>query len=103
MELIRTDEASKTQVKVEWSDLGEGICGDYNEDDPNDVSLLRFDISVKTCDTDDALLTKGLTMMMDEVFDAVVGEHSIKKCCERLSWISPDSITNDVWDRKYVL
>lgn len=32
--------------KVEFSDLGEGYNGDYNEDDPSDVSLLRLDILV---------------------------------------------------------
>ena len=31
--------------KVEWVALGEGIQGEYHEDDPNDVELLRFDVS----------------------------------------------------------
>jgi len=32
--------------KVEFSDIGEGFNGDYNPDDPDDVSLLRLDIQV---------------------------------------------------------
>ena len=39
-------------VKVEWTDLGEGVCGDYNSDDPEDVALLRFDAWVKVTGTD---------------------------------------------------
>ena len=30
---------------VEWVNIGEGICGDYNPDDPEDINLLRFDVS----------------------------------------------------------
>jgi len=28
--------------RVTWEDIGEGISGDYNEDDPGDTPLLRF-------------------------------------------------------------
>ena len=38
-------------VKVEWTDLGEGMCGDYNPDDPDDVALLRFDAWVRVTGT----------------------------------------------------
>lgn len=34
-------------VKVEWVDLGEGKCGDYDPTDPDDVALLRWDAYVK--------------------------------------------------------
>ena len=36
VELIRGD------YKVVWEWIGEGVSGDYNPDDPNDVPLLRF-------------------------------------------------------------
>lgn len=39
-------------VKVEWTNLGEGMCGEYNSDDPEDVALLRFDAWVKVTGTD---------------------------------------------------
>ena len=29
-------------VRVCWEDIGEGICGDYDPDDPDDIPLLRF-------------------------------------------------------------
>jgi len=34
------------EVLIEWSRLGEGLYGDYDPDDPEDVELLRFDVSV---------------------------------------------------------
>lgn len=38
-------------VKVEWTDLGEGLCGDYDPSDPTDEPLLRFDAWVKVTGT----------------------------------------------------
>lgn len=38
-------------VKVEWTDLGEGTCGDYNPDDPEDIALLRYDAWVRVTGT----------------------------------------------------
>jgi len=34
------------EVLIEWSRLGEGWNGDYDPYDPEDVELLRFDVSV---------------------------------------------------------
>lgn len=39
-------------VRVEWVDLGEGLCGEYNPDDPNDEPLLRYDAYVRLTGTD---------------------------------------------------
>ena len=36
---------SDDTLMVEWVNIGEGICGDYNPDDPEDINLLRFDVS----------------------------------------------------------
>ena len=33
-------------IRVEWEDIGEGICGDYNPEDPDDIPLLRFSVSI---------------------------------------------------------
>lgn len=38
---------TKGRVRVEWTELGEGIDGDYNPEDPDDIELLRFDVSLK--------------------------------------------------------
>ena len=34
-------------VKIEWVNLGEGYDGDYDPENPDDVNLLRFDVSKK--------------------------------------------------------
>ena len=39
-------------VKVEWTDLGEGLSGDYRPDDPTDVALLRYDAWIRVTGTD---------------------------------------------------
>ena len=40
MELIRDN------VKVEWEAVGEGLHGDYNPNNTEDIELLRFNVSV---------------------------------------------------------
>lgn len=35
-------------LRVDWYNAGEGICGDFNHDDPNDINFLRFDVYVKS-------------------------------------------------------
>jgi len=120
MEYKRKYKNSDKEVLVEWTDLGEGIQGDYNPDDPEDIALLRFDISLidkgetipiedaSYCtqvpvDTDDKILKEGLEMMMEEIFDAVIHGNSIKKVCERMSWISVKSIKAGQWKTGYVI
>ena len=107
-------------VKVEWSELGEGIDGDYNPDDPEDVELLRFDVSRKAGDNweaiDDASYctqvpvsatpeqrAEGLQLIMDEIYEWASQGYSIKKLCERLSWISLESIEKGSVERKWIL
>lgn len=41
MELIQDD------VKIELEDIGEGLSGDYDPEDPDDVPLLRFSTYVR--------------------------------------------------------
>jgi len=100
--------------KVDWVDLGEGLSGDYDPSDPNDVAMLRFDVlelqqvhepthadedeahewvamddasycTQMPADTSDKILRRGATMLMN----ATYGKDNIKKICEELSWISP--------------
>ena len=102
MELI------KGNVKIEWADIGEGLSGDFNPDDPDDIALLRFDVYVQSPEdgewlaVDDSsyctmmpasesedLLMNALKYLMEEIFPGASQGYSIKKLCERLSWISP--------------
>ena len=113
------DELIKGKVKVEWVQLGEGISGDYDADDPDDVELLRFDVSKKVgrewkavddasyCTQVPVSATEGqraelLKSIMHFVHDPVTAGSSIKKCCEELSWISLDSLKTNLIERKFV-
>lgn len=115
-----SNELTRDNVKVEWTELGEGIDGDYNPDNPDDIELLRFDMSRKVGDDweaiDDASYctqvpvsataeqrAKGLQMIMDEVYEWASQGYSIKKVCERLSWISLENIENNRIESIWVL
>lgn len=101
------DHLEKGTVSVEFSELGEGFFGEYNPRDCNDVELLRFyvqefidcewydvdDSSYCTqlpVETTDEQRKKALQIIMDEVYEPVTQGKSIKKICEKLSWISLD-------------
>lgn len=96
-------------VRVCWDDIGEGICGDYNPDDPDDIPLLRFYVDIfrdgQWEEVEDAsyctlmpvttpkpILDRALRYLHAEYKDALSDYpySSVKKLGERLSWISPD-------------
>ena len=98
-------------IRADWYDAGEGICGDYNPEDPDDIPLLRFDIYKKEGEdwvgVDDAsyctrmpaterleTLTRSLYIIFKEYNDVLKDDPdvSVKKLGEALSWISPDDI-----------
>jgi hypothetical protein len=97
-------------VKVTLADIGEGIYGEYAENDPDDRPLLRFDV-YKRCESpediydeweplDDASYCTNihadtpwheimhcLANIMNEVYFYVENDYSVKKVCEKLSWM----------------
>lgn len=104
-------------LRVDWYEAGEGLCGDYNPDNPEDQELLRFDVYIKKnpepwdnpddrwCEVEDAsyctliptntseeILEKALRYIFSEYRDVIKDNNypSVKKIGERLSWISPD-------------
>ncbi|MCA1064719.1 hypothetical protein QTG56_24215 (plasmid) [Rossellomorea sp. AcN35-11] len=98
-------------VMVEWVELGEGLDGDYNPEDPTDIELLRFDVSIlidgewvekegaSYCTQFPAYATekqkmKGLQLLLDQFHDVLSSDTdvSVKKLGERMSWISLESI-----------
>ena len=95
-------------VKVEWVNLGEGLSGDYDETDPEDLNLLRFDVyllnrdtgewedpgNASYCtqmpaDTSPEVLVKALQRIMDEVESPLEDGSSYKRILEELSWMEP--------------
>ena len=95
-------------VRIDWVNLDEGFDGDYDPENPDDVNLLRFDVSmfkngewVEVPDgsyctqvpakTDKGTLSRILVSFMNEIYDDVVSVGKAKRTCERLSWTAPDS------------
>ena len=95
-------------VKVEWVDLGESLHGgDYDPEDPKDVSVLRFDgyywdedtewtelndssyCTQVPVDTPKPILNEMLRHIADEYLACHESGASVKKIGERLSWIDP--------------
>jgi hypothetical protein len=109
-------------VRVCLDCIGEGWNGDYNSEDPKDEILLRFDVYIEADyyvpgfteeserwqPVDDASYCTALPesasqeqqdraveIIMGEVKDALQNGYSIKKLCERLSWLDKK------WIREY--
>lgn len=103
-------------LRVDWSNIGEGYCGDYDEDDPEDENLLRFDVYVRNpscgdnaedwekwdtvedasyctlmpADADRETLENGIRKIFAEYRNAITHypiNFSVKKMGESLSWI----------------
>ena len=93
-------ELTANGVTVELDDIGEGLSGDYDPEDKDDISLLRFTVLKDDEPVDDASYctqvptnvtiteaTKILGAIMNEVAEPLEQGYSIKKMCERISWI----------------
>jgi hypothetical protein len=107
------DRLIKDRVCVEWIELGEGYCGDYDPTLPDDEELLRFDVYwlndqgewvfvedssyctlVPACATPKER-TRGLLMIMARVYDILTdsnGMASIKYAAAQASWISLNAV-----------
>jgi hypothetical protein len=111
-------ELTAGDVKVVLEAIGEGRSGEYNEDDPEDIELLRFTVYRKNpdhptintpwewdaweqvedasyctqvpVDTPAEILSLSLARIFNEVYSYVEAGQSIKKICELLSWIAPE-------------
>lgn len=98
-------------VKVELINIGEGLNGDYDPHDPEDMNLLRYDVSVfkdgvwekkedsSYCtmfpaDAASSQKQKALEILSERFYDALSEniEASVKKIGEEMSWISLESI-----------
>ena len=96
-------------VRIDWTNLDEGYDGDYDPENPDDVNLLRFDVSVANLDkssweevedgsyctqvpahTHPETLKRILVSFMDYIYDDIVSVQKSKRKCEQLSWTSPD-------------
>lgn len=94
-----------SDLTITWdSEAGEGMSGDYNPDDPDDVQLLRFIVwkdgepmddgsycTLMPVDTDPAILQRGLMLILR----ATLAE-SPKRALEEISWMKPEDFDEGV-------
>ena len=93
--------ANRNGVEVEIDNIGEGLCGDYDPTDPEDVNLLRFWISVDgeyvedasycTCikaDADQSDIQKCADLILETVYEPLMNGESIKHICEQFSYLT---------------
>lgn len=98
-----------SNLKVEWVDLGEGLDGDYNPNDPDDMELLRFDVSYRETRNDEweavpdssyctmvqnTTPPKVLKELLRIIYNTVCPcwlrppRVSVKRICEGFSWLN---------------
>ncbi len=106
--------AENDRIRVDIVNIGEGINGDYNPEDPSDENLLRFDVYYKdpedkdmdwtevgdasyctnlTAKASEEVLEKAVTAIFnryDDVATHIISGGSVKKMGEELSWISAE-------------
>ena len=91
---------SRGTVTVQFENLDEGYCGDYDPDNPEDENLLRFTVYLNgvevedasyctqiTADTDPEIVKQAAARILNEVYEPLTHGYSVKKLCEGLSWI----------------
>lgn len=119
---LQVNELIRDNVKVEWEAIGEGLHGDYNPMDPNDVEFLRFYVSVldegewmekedsSRCTQFPVSATAeekfaGLEYLLDQFHEALSSDMnaSVKKLADELSWISPSDVSNYIKPQKPTL
>ena len=100
-----------THVRVDWNNADEGVCGDYNPEDPDDINFLRFDVYYRDskyaewvevedssyctqmpADTPERILIQAAKAICKEYANVLEADpdQSVKKLGEQLSWISPN-------------
>ena len=104
--------AEDEKIQVVFSNIGEGYCGDYNPEDPDDAELIRFDVYAKgiegfdedkweavedasycttiRVDTPITELIEKIKIVFNEyrnVYDHIIQGGSVKKLGESLSWV----------------
>ncbi|WP_262267305.1 MULTISPECIES: hypothetical protein [Microvirga] len=106
-EIVATGESFR--ASLEW--IGEGEDGDYRPADPNDRPILRFDVSQEGengewedvpdssyCTQLDARLPRPIrelaaSLILKTVEEAHAAGLSLKRVCERLSWMDEAAAT----------
>jgi hypothetical protein len=83
------------RFRLEWVDLGEGVSGDYDPEDPNDTPYLRADLYVGTAEeAQESYCTLAPTFTpevllkryADELFRDLAKDSSTKRVMQSWTW-----------------
>ena len=112
--------AENDRIRVDIVNIGEGVCGDYDPENPDDENLLRFDVYCKdpkdpaddwrevsdasyctnlSADVSEEMLEAAVTTLFNEydnVADQILSGSSVKRLGEQLSWISASDFEEPV-------
>lgn len=100
-------------VAVELANIGEGINGDFDPADPDDINFLRFYIyaydgadmayidNASRCtfipaDITDEEALRMANYIMQQVYDPIIAEQSIDAICDKLSYLGCDYDTGNI-------
>lgn len=104
-------------IRIDWYDNDEGVNGDYDPDDPEDIALLRFDVYYRNSphgrwkqladesyltgmpvDTDMHILKQALHCIYQEYSRLlpIRNPDSIRHVGEHLSAMTPDDFTEEM-------
>lgn len=103
------DKLQKGNVVIEWVELGEGWCGDYDPNDPDDVEMLRFDAYIAGHEWEDGYPTysyctsfpvssspevreAGLKYLMEHLYEPMSKGERCRHLAEEMSWINPSYV-----------
>lgn len=96
------------EYAVEFTYIGEGLCEEYNEDDPDDIPLIRFYVLEKNKDGEwedmedgsyCTLLPTDTPVILLENFAGIINSriedsYSPRKTLEELTWVTVNDLTN---------
>lgn len=102
-------ELTKDGITVSLINIGEGIHGDYNKEDPEDTNLLRFCLHLDeevddresnctnlTADASDEIQKRALVLIFKEFYNALIDDRttSVRPLADWLSWLSDEDFEN---------
>lgn len=91
----------KGKYRVDLDYIGEGYCGDYDEDDDKDEPLMRFTVFKDDEEMNDGSYctcisartpVKQKKKLAKFILNNIYGKESVKRICEEFSWLHANSV-----------
>ena len=92
---------SKGKYRVDLDYIGEGYCGDFNEDDVDDEPLMRFSVFKDDVEMNDGSYctcisartpVKQKRKIAQFILNNIYGKEYVKRICEDFSYLHAESV-----------